>query len=70
MSTHAINSESGRNKQMKDWKEIYTQTNYDTIPSTTYYMEILDENPDDDETMRNLAELLLDSTATEHQEFL
>ena len=39
----------------------------DLSPSTIYYMEIIDENPDNNETMRDLAELLLES-ASEHQD--
>lgn len=71
MSAHAINSNPGNNKQMKELKEIYTQTNCvitNLLPSTTYYTEIIDENLDNDERMRNVAELLPESTATEHQD--
>lgn len=48
LSTHAISSKSDGNKHLKDFKEIYTQTisvTTNLLPSTTYYMEIIDENP-------------------------
>ena len=64
MSTHTINSKPDSNKQMKGIKEVYGQTNcgiIDLSPSTIFIMKIIDENQDNNETMRHLVEILLGS---------
>ena len=68
-STYAINFKPDSNKHMNNFKEIYAQTICGTTNlslSTIYYMEIIGENPDNDETMRYLAELLLNITTSRH----
>lgn len=36
--------------------------------SNIYYMKLLDENPDSSDTMRHLAEMLLQNTSSVHQD--
>ena len=70
-STYAINFKPDSNKHMNNFKEIYAQTICGTTNlslSTIYYMEIIGKNPDSDETVRHLAELLLNSATSQHQD--
>lgn len=67
VSKEAFNTEGG--SVLKELKAFFAvredaQTPH---PSNIYYMEILDENPDSNETMRKLAEILLDNVSSDHQ---
>ena len=70
VSTYALNC-SLQNKNMKDFKEIYALTSCkveNLSPSKIYYMKIIDENPDHDETMRHVAEMLLEKASSRNQD--
>ena len=56
-------------KILYDFKEMYAQSSKcETTQSNIYYMELVDENPDSTETMRYVSELLLQNSATKHQD--
>ena len=40
----------------------------DLLPSSIYYMELVDENPDDSDTMQHLSELLLENVTSLYQD--
>ena len=56
-------------KILYDFKEMYAQSSKcETTQSNIYYMELVDENPDSTETMRYVSKLLLQNSATKHQD--
>ena len=54
---------------MKELKDIVANPKKDleVDSSSIYYMELLDENPDSDETVRHVAELLMQDAVSEYQ---
>ena len=54
----------------KEFKEFFANSvdSIDQDPSNIYYMELLDENPDSSDTMRHLAEILLENASSVHQD--
>ena len=57
------------NKLLQEFKDLYAySTQGSTCKSNIYYMELIDENPDSTETMRQVAELLLGSLNSDYQE--
>ena len=53
---------------LKDFKEIYADNMCkDTTQSNLYYLELLDEHPDSADTMRHVAEILLQNYSSAYQ---
>ena len=67
VSKQAFSIEDG--SILKELKAFFavSKNDWEQDPSAIYYMEILDENPDSNDTMRHLAELLLDNVTSDHQ---
>ena len=51
---------------LKEFREFFAVSEKQDA-STIYYMEILDENPDSNDKMRQVAELLLDNASSKCQ---
>lgn len=71
MSMFALDSALNNKVILEDFKELYALSSHgvtDLSPSNIYYMEIIDENPDDNETMRHIAELLLENASSPYQD--
>ena len=58
-------SKASSDGDLKEFKEFFSQGNEstETKPSSFYYMELLDENPDSSDTMKHLAEILLETAS-------
>ena len=67
VSKQAFSTKDG--SVLKQFKEFFavSENVQKQDPSTIYYMEILDENPDSNDTMRQVVELLLDNISSDHQ---
>ena len=54
LSTYSLSRLSANESTMKEFKEIFAMSSCemeDLLPSAIYYMELVDENPDNEETM-------------------
>ena len=70
LSKHVLYLKASGDGILKEFKEFFSQGNdsTETEPSNIYYMELLDENPDSSDTMKHLAEILLETTSSVHQD--
>ena len=54
---------------LQDFKTMYSETtSTESEPSNIYYMELLDEPADSDSTMRHVADILLNTATSSHQD--
>ena len=71
MSTYSLSRLPTNESTMKEFKEIFAMSSCeieDLLSSAIYYMELVDENPDNGETMRHLSELLLENASSPCQD--
>lgn len=70
MSVYSLSRLPSYENSIKEFKEIFalTSTMKDVLPAEIYYMELLDENPDNNDTMQHLSELLLENATSPYQD--
>ena len=72
MNVYSLNRLPSYENSIKEFKEIFALTSImkDVLPAEIYYNigAILDENPDNNDTMRHLSELCLENATSPYQD--